>query len=74
MVPIIDVACVLVGRLDIKEVVDTRRLREARVHRRSPFPAHGDAGFRGVVVAHVAVGLKMITRLGTGAVNLLDVG
>ena len=47
MVPVIDIASVLVGRLDIKHVVDTRSRRPARVDGRTPLPLYGYAGYRG---------------------------
>ena len=47
MVPVIDIARVLVGRLDIKHVVDTRSCRPARVDGRTPLPLHGYAWYRG---------------------------
>ena len=47
MVSVIDIACVLVGRLDIEQVVDARRLRQARIDGRAPLPLHGYAGYRG---------------------------
>ena len=47
MVPVVDIACVLVCRLDIKDVVDTRSWREARVDGRTPLPLNGYAGYRG---------------------------
>ena len=47
MVPVVDIARVLVGRLDIKHVVDTRSCRPARVDGRTPLPLYGYAGYRG---------------------------
>ena len=47
MVPVIDIARVRVGRLDIKHVVDTRSWRPARVDSRTPLPLHGYASYRG---------------------------
>jgi hypothetical protein len=47
MVPVIDIARVLVGRLDIKEVVDVRSWWQAHVDGRTPLPLHGYAGYRG---------------------------
>jgi hypothetical protein len=47
MVPVVDIARVLVGRLDVKDVVDSRRRRQARVDGRTPLPLHGYAGYRG---------------------------
>ena len=47
MVTVVDIACVLVGRLDIKQVVDTRRLRQARIDGRTPLPLDGYAGYIG---------------------------
>ena len=44
MVPVIDIACVRVGRLDIKHV---EILREARVDGRTPLPLHGYARYSG---------------------------
>ena len=44
MVPVIDIACVRVGRLDIKHV---EILREARVDGRTPLPLHVYTGYRG---------------------------
>ena len=40
MVSIVDNTCVLVGRFDIKHVVDTRSWRPARVDSRTPLPLH----------------------------------
>ena len=44
MVPVVDIACVLVGRLEIKHVGVRRK---ARVDGRTPLPLHGYAGYRG---------------------------
>ena len=47
MVSVVDIACVRVGRLDIKQLVDTRRCRQARIDGCTPVPRHGYAGYRG---------------------------
>jgi len=47
MVSVIDVACVLVGRLEIEQVVDTRSWRQAGVYGCTPLPLHGYAWYRG---------------------------
>jgi hypothetical protein len=47
MVPVVDIARVLVGRLEIKHVVDTRSCRPARVDGRTPLPLYGYAGYGG---------------------------
>ena len=44
MVPVVDIACVRVGRFEIKRV-GVRR--EARIDSRTPLPLHGYTGYRG---------------------------
>jgi hypothetical protein len=47
MVPVVDVARVLVSRLNVKRVVATRNRWEAGVGSRTPLPLHGYTGYRG---------------------------
>ena len=47
MVPIVDIACVLVSRFDIKHIVDTRSWRPAAVGRRTPLPLYLYTRYRG---------------------------
>lgn len=48
MVPIVEIACLVMGRLDHKRVVKSRvRWREAGVDGCTPLPLHGYAGHRG---------------------------
>jgi hypothetical protein len=47
MVTVVDIACVLVGRLEIEHVVDTRRWRKAGVDSGTPLPTEGYARYVG---------------------------
>jgi hypothetical protein len=47
MVPVVEIACVLVGRFDIKHVVDTRSRRPAGVDGGTPLPLHLYTGYGG---------------------------